>query len=56
MDHTALLGNTMESIAWNKAGIMKPGAQVFTVSQPESALKVFQERRMETHVRFFELK
>ncbi len=25
IDHTALLGNTVEEIAWHKAGIMKPG-------------------------------
>ncbi|XP_050293064.1 folylpolyglutamate synthase, mitochondrial isoform X2 [Anthonomus grandis grandis] len=47
IDHTTLLGNTIESIAWNKAGIMKPDAQVFTAPQPEAALKVLKQRSIE---------
>ncbi|XP_066262941.1 folylpolyglutamate synthase, mitochondrial isoform X2 [Euwallacea similis] len=47
IDHTALLGNTLESIAWNKGGIMKPGAEVFTSVQPEAAMKVLNERSHE---------
>ncbi|XP_072385699.1 folylpolyglutamate synthase, mitochondrial-like isoform X1 [Diabrotica undecimpunctata] len=46
-DHMALLGNTLESIAWNKAGIMKAGCSAFTVKQPSNALKVFEERSVE---------
>ncbi|XP_030753660.1 folylpolyglutamate synthase, mitochondrial isoform X2 [Sitophilus oryzae] len=46
-DHTSLLGNTLESIAWNKAGIMKPDAQIFTTNQPENAMKVLKERSIE---------
>lgn len=47
LDHTALLGNTLESIAWNKAGIMKPGAEVFSAVQSETAMKVLKERSIE---------
>ncbi|XP_066153241.1 folylpolyglutamate synthase, mitochondrial-like [Euwallacea fornicatus] len=47
IDHTALLGNTLESIAWNKGGIMKPRAEVFTSVQPNAAMKVLNERSHE---------
>lgn len=47
IDHTALLGNTIESIAWHKAGIMKPGTRVFTAPQPEGALGVLRRRATE---------
>ncbi|XP_018566233.1 folylpolyglutamate synthase, mitochondrial-like [Anoplophora glabripennis] len=46
-DHTSLLGHSMESIAWNKSGIMKEGSIAFTTEQPESALKVLRERSLE---------
>lgn len=48
-----LLGNTIESIAWNKAGIMKEGSKVFTVPQTEAAMKVLQERSIEKKVKHF---
>ncbi|KAK5729123.1 hypothetical protein LTR15_002264 [Elasticomyces elasticus] len=44
IDHVAMLGDTIESIAWHKAGIFKPGVPAFTAPQPESALAVLQER------------
>ncbi|XP_076258760.1 folylpolyglutamate synthase, mitochondrial-like isoform X3 [Rhynchophorus ferrugineus] len=47
LDHTGVLGNTLESIAWNKAGIMKPGAKAFTVNQPQEAMEVLKERSIE---------
>nr|CAH7732318.1 unnamed protein product [Callosobruchus chinensis] len=46
-DHTQLLGDTIESIAWNKGGIMKPGSIAFTVPQPETAMKVLRDRSRE---------
>lgn len=47
-DHTSILGSTIESIAWHKAGIMKPGVPTFTVEQPQqSALHVLIERAKE---------
>lgn len=39
-DHTAFLGDTIEEIAKNKAGIIKTGVPVFTAMQPEAALAV----------------
>lgn len=50
-DHTSILGNTIESIAWHKAGIMKPGVPTFTVEQPlQPALQVLIERAKEKDV------
>ncbi|HMQ32211.1 MAG TPA: cyanophycin synthetase [Chloroflexaceae bacterium] len=43
-DHTAILGPSLAEIAWNKAGVIKPGVPVVTVPQPpEAALPVFDE-------------
>lgn len=48
LDHTQLLGSTVESIAWQKAGIIKPGARTFTVQgQDSSAFRVLQKRSIE---------
>ncbi|XP_058462950.1 folylpolyglutamate synthase, mitochondrial [Malaya genurostris] len=42
LEHTALLGNTLEDIAWQKAGIVKEGSDVFTVSQPGGCLSIIE--------------
>ncbi|KXJ09840.1 Folylpolyglutamate synthase, mitochondrial [Exaiptasia diaphana] len=47
MDHVETLGGTLESIAWQKAGIFKLGVPAFTVEQEESALDVIRERARE---------
>ncbi|CAH1398419.1 unnamed protein product [Nezara viridula] len=53
LDHTRLLGDTVEKIAWQKAGIMKPGCLAFTVpDQSSSVLQVFQKRAKEKECRF----
>lgn len=44
IDHTTMLGNTIEEIAWHKGGIMKMGAPCFTAPQPAGALEVLQKR------------
>ncbi|KAL9131504.1 MAG: hypothetical protein Q9217_000583 [Psora testacea] len=44
IDHTSLLGNTIEEIAWHKGGIMKSMAPCFTAPQPPTALEVLQKR------------
>lgn len=44
IDHTAMLGTTIEQIAWHKGGIIKPGARAFTAPQAPSAEKVLVER------------
>jgi dihydrofolate synthase / folylpolyglutamate synthase len=40
LDHTRLLGNTVEEIAAEKAGIIKPGAVAVLAQQPLSAAEV----------------
>ncbi|XP_017870143.1 PREDICTED: folylpolyglutamate synthase, mitochondrial [Drosophila arizonae] len=55
LEHTQVLGNTIKEIAWQKAGIIKPGAHVYThVTQPE-CLQVIRERAAEKHAQLFEV-
>ncbi|XP_076850512.1 folylpolyglutamate synthase, mitochondrial isoform X2 [Brachyhypopomus gauderio] len=44
IDHTSILGDTIEKIAWQKGGIFKPGVPAFTVKQQEGPMTVLQER------------
>uniref|UniRef100_A0A452SCA8 Folylpolyglutamate synthase n=1 Tax=Ursus americanus TaxID=9643 RepID=A0A452SCA8_URSAM len=44
IDHTSLLGDTVEEIAWQKGGIFKCGVPAFTVLQPDGPLAVLQDR------------
>ncbi len=41
-DHEAYLGNALEQIAFEKAGIIKPGVPVITVPQPPEAAAVLE--------------
>jgi folylpolyglutamate synthase len=50
-DHTSILGNTMEEIAWHKAGILKAGSVALTVQQPLEAMDVLRGRSKEKNVR-----
>lgn len=52
IDHTAILGNTIEEIAWNKGGIYKHSARALSVRQPENALKVLKDRATERKAEF----
>ncbi|KAL7287990.1 hypothetical protein TKK_0018044 [Trichogramma kaykai] len=48
IDHTSLLGDTIEAIAWQKAGIFKPNAAAFTVEQSNNdAMRVLEARARE---------
>ncbi len=49
-DHTAQLGNTLESIAIEKAGIIKPGIPVVVGEAEGAVARVFQERASELGV------
>ncbi|XP_077593294.1 folylpolyglutamate synthase, mitochondrial [Stigmatopora nigra] len=51
IDHTQILGDTIEKIAWQKGGIFKPGVPAFTVKQPEEAMEVLRERAKEINCR-----
>jgi folylpolyglutamate synthase len=50
IDHVQSLGNTIEEIAWHKAGIMKTGLPAYTVWQPEEAMHVLTRRAEERQV------
>ncbi|PGH10351.1 folylpolyglutamate synthase [Blastomyces parvus] len=47
IDHQSMLGNTIEEIAWHKAGIMKKGVPSFTAPQIENAMTVLEQRAVE---------
>ncbi|XP_028664953.1 folylpolyglutamate synthase, mitochondrial isoform X1 [Erpetoichthys calabaricus] len=47
IDHTSILGDTIEKIAWQKGGIFKLGVPAFTVKQPEGPMRVLAERAQE---------
>jgi dihydrofolate synthase/folylpolyglutamate synthase len=44
MDHSEKLGNTLPKIAYEKAGILKPGAKAIISQQPQPVLDVIRER------------
>ena len=50
LDHTVVLGDTIESIAWHKAGILKPGCPAFTAPQVKAAQDVILKRAKEKMV------
>ncbi len=43
LDHTNLLGHTLSLIAWEKAGIIKPGVPVISAPQAKEAMKVIED-------------
>lgn len=47
LEHTDILGNTLEEIAFEKAGIIKKGRPVFTSNHKENVLEVFNKRVIE---------
>ncbi|KLJ12248.1 folylpolyglutamate synthase [Blastomyces silverae] len=47
IDHQSMLGDTIEEIAWHKAGIMKKGVQSYTAPQIEKAMAVLEKRAAE---------
>lgn len=44
LEHTQLLGSTLEEIAWQKAGIIKENSHVFYMPQPSECIAVIKER------------
>ncbi len=49
LEHTEILGSTIEQIATEKSKIIKPGVPAFTSSQQFAALKVFQAEANAQH-------
>ncbi|KAL7787388.1 Mur ligase [Trichoderma ceciliae] len=56
IDHVAILGDTVEKIAWHKAGIMKTGSPAFTIEQLPGAAEVLMDRAKEKNVKLEALK
>ncbi len=54
LDHMQILGNTIEEIASEKAGIIKPDSFVVAGAMDESALDVIRERAQAMHATIFE--
>ena len=53
LDHTERLGNTLAEIAFEKAGIIKPGGDVLVYSQSMEAEQVFENACSERGARLF---
>ncbi|KAG4430323.1 hypothetical protein IFR05_014194 [Cadophora sp. M221] len=53
IDHTFTLGDTIDKIAWHKAGIQKQGVPSFTVPQLPAAMEVVEKRAEERGVKSF---
>ena len=51
-DHESFLGNSLESIASEKAGILKPGVPVVLATQPAQAERVITQRANELACKF----
>ena len=51
IEHVQILGDTLEKIAWQKAGIFKDGAPAYTVPQKPAAAAVLRERAAEKNVK-----
>ena len=47
LDHTAILGNTYEEIAFEKAGIIKPEKAAFSAVKQEEAVQVINNKALE---------
>jgi dihydrofolate synthase/folylpolyglutamate synthase len=52
LDHTDLLGDTTEDIAYEKAGIIKPGGYLISAAQPLDAAQVLLDKAKDTGVPF----
>ncbi len=56
LEHTNILGNQLEDIAREKAGIVKPNRDVFTGLLPDAAENVTREKANELNCKFFPVK
>lgn len=53
LEHTQYLGDTVERIAWHKAGIIKPGSFAYSVPQAPEVLNVLQTESDAKHAEFY---
>lgn len=56
LEHTHILGNTIEKIAYEKAGIIKKNSYVFSGLLPDDAEKVIRLRAEEMNCKYFPLR
>lgn len=54
LDHTDLLGETLEEIAWEKAGIIKPGVPIVSGDENPSVIEVLKNRAKELNSTFID--
>lgn len=54
-DHTKILGDTLEKIAWDKAGIIKSGVPVITAVEDEGAFRVIEAIANENRAKVYRL-
>lgn len=54
-DHTKMLGDTLEQIAWDKAGIIKGGVPVITAVEDEGAYQVIENIAKEHRAKVYRL-
>jgi dihydrofolate synthase/folylpolyglutamate synthase len=55
LEHVQILGNTLEEIAFEKAGIIKEKGLVFAGRLPQEAMKVIEKKTAEMHGRLFKV-
>lgn len=55
IDHVFTLGDTIDKIAWHKAGIMKKDVPAFSAPQLPAAMEVAKARAVEREVKSFEV-
>ena len=53
MEHAQYLGNSLERIAWHKAGIIKQGSYVYSVAQSPEVLQMIQREADAKDAEFF---
>ena len=56
LEHTDVLGSTLEEIASEKAGIIKPGIPVYMGMQDQKVERIFRQKAEETGSRFYSLR
>lgn len=55
LDHTEILGDTLDKIAWYKAGIIKPGSHAFMYRQGDEVMAVVREASQANQASLHEL-
>lgn len=55
LDHTGILGNTHAEIAFEKAGIIKPGTSIITAVNQDEAIRVIENKATEMKASIYKL-